>query len=52
FTSFGTWIRSKVLKEKINADLDQDTQNLIENELNEMGENLYNDGYNITYHPS
>ncbi|SBT00064.1 PIR Superfamily Protein [Plasmodium ovale curtisi] len=52
FTSFGTWIRSKVLKEKINVDLDEDSQNLIENELNEMGENLYNDGYNITYHPS
>ncbi|SBS95744.1 PIR Superfamily Protein [Plasmodium ovale curtisi] len=52
FTTFGNWIRSKVLKQNINVNLDQDAQNLLEHDLNNVHENIYNDGYNLTYHPS
>ncbi|SBT84160.1 PIR protein [Plasmodium ovale] len=52
FTTFGTWMRSKVLKQKINVNLDEDSQNLIEHELNNVDKNIYNDGYNITYNAS
>ncbi|SBS99392.1 PIR Superfamily Protein [Plasmodium ovale curtisi] len=52
FTTFGNWISSKILKQKINANLDQNSKNLLEHDLNNMDESLYNDDYNITYHPS
>ncbi|SBT01879.1 PIR protein [Plasmodium ovale] len=52
FTTFGTWIRSKIVKNKINVILDDEAQNSIAHELNNMHENLYSDGYNITYHSS
>ncbi|SBS89463.1 PIR Superfamily Protein [Plasmodium ovale curtisi] len=52
FTTFGTWIRSKIVKNKINVILDNEAQNSIAHELNNMHENLYSDGYNITYHSS
>lgn len=45
-------MRSKVLKQKINVNLDEDSQNLIEHELNNVDKNIYNDGYNITYNAS
>ncbi|SBS90375.1 PIR protein [Plasmodium ovale] len=52
FTTFGTWIRSKVLNKKINANIDEDAQNLMAHELNNEDENFYNNGYNIIYHSS
>ncbi|SBT74284.1 Plasmodium vivax Vir protein, putative [Plasmodium ovale] len=52
FTTFGNWIRSKVLKNKININLDEDAQNFIPHELNNVGENINTDDYSITYHPS
>ncbi|SBT74102.1 Plasmodium vivax Vir protein, putative [Plasmodium ovale] len=52
FTTFGNWIRSKVLKKNIKINADVDAQNLMAQELNKDDENFYNDGYNITYHPS
>ncbi|SBT01037.1 PIR Superfamily Protein, partial [Plasmodium ovale curtisi] len=52
FTTFGTWIRSKIVKNKINVILDDEAQNSIAHELNNMNENFYSDGYNITYHTS
>ncbi|SBT56392.1 PIR Superfamily Protein [Plasmodium ovale wallikeri] len=52
FTTFGNWIRSKVLKNKMKVNLDEDTQNLTTHELNNFDENNFTDGYNITYHPS
>ncbi|SBS93483.1 PIR Superfamily Protein [Plasmodium ovale curtisi] len=52
FTSFGKWIRSKVRKKKIKVNIDQDSQNFLENDVNNVGVNLYKEGYNITFHPS
>ncbi|SBT56083.1 PIR Superfamily Protein [Plasmodium ovale wallikeri] len=52
FTTFGNWIRSKVLKTEMKVNLDEDTQNIMTNELNNFDENNFTDGYNITYHPS
>ncbi|SBS93501.1 PIR Superfamily Protein [Plasmodium ovale curtisi] len=52
FTEFGNWIRSKVLKQKTDVNLDPVIQDLMEHELNNADENLHNNGYNITYHPS
>ncbi|SBT57534.1 PIR Superfamily Protein [Plasmodium ovale wallikeri] len=52
FTTFGNWIRSKVLQQKINLNLDQDEQNLMEHNLNKDNEIIYTDGYNITYQSS
>ncbi|SBT73410.1 PIR protein [Plasmodium ovale] len=52
FTTFGNMIRSKVLQQKINFNLDQDEQNLMEHNLNKDNEIIYTDGYNITYQSS
>ncbi|SBT73753.1 PIR protein [Plasmodium ovale] len=52
YTTFGNWINSKILKQKINANLDQNSQTFLEHDLNNMDESLYNDDYNVTYHPS
>ncbi|SBT30652.1 PIR Superfamily Protein [Plasmodium ovale wallikeri] len=52
FTTFGNWMRSKVLQQKINFNLDQDEQNLMEHNLNKDNENMYADGYNIKYQSS
>ncbi|SBS91743.1 PIR Superfamily Protein [Plasmodium ovale curtisi] len=52
FTTFGNWIRSKVLKNEMKVNLDEDAQNLMTHELNNFDENNYTDGYNIIYHPS
>ncbi|SBT57983.1 PIR Superfamily Protein [Plasmodium ovale wallikeri] len=52
FTTFGNWIRSKVLKNGMKVNLDEDLQNLTTHELNNLDENNFTDGYNITYHPS
>ncbi|SBT85108.1 PIR protein [Plasmodium ovale] len=52
FTTFGNWIRFKILKHNINIKSGEDTQTLMTQELNKDDENAYNDGYNITYHPS
>ncbi|SBT01839.1 PIR Superfamily Protein, partial [Plasmodium ovale curtisi] len=51
FTAFGTWAHSKILKRKIDVNLDQDAPNLFENELNNVDQKIYNDGYKVTYHP-
>ncbi|SBT56561.1 PIR Superfamily Protein [Plasmodium ovale wallikeri] len=52
FTTFGTWVRSKIAKKKIKVNLDEDTKKSMAHELNNIDENYYNDGYNITYLPS
>ncbi|SBT53261.1 PIR Superfamily Protein [Plasmodium ovale wallikeri] len=52
FTTFGNWIRFKVLKHNINIKPGEDANTLMTQELNKDDENFYNDGYNITYHPS
>ncbi|SBT57562.1 PIR Superfamily Protein [Plasmodium ovale wallikeri] len=52
FTTFGTWIRSKIVKNKINDIIDDEAQNSNAHELNNMNESFYNDGYNLTYHAS
>ncbi|SBT00681.1 PIR Superfamily Protein, partial [Plasmodium ovale curtisi] len=52
FTTFGNWIRSKVLKNEMKVNLDEDLQNLTTHELNNLDENNFTDDYNITYHPS
>ncbi|SBT56811.1 PIR Superfamily Protein [Plasmodium ovale wallikeri] len=52
FTAFGNLIRSKVLKKEINVNLDEGAQNSMAHELNNVDENIFTDGYNITYHPS
>ncbi|SBT54660.1 PIR Superfamily Protein [Plasmodium ovale wallikeri] len=52
FTTFGNWIRFKVLKHNINIKPGEDANTLMTQELNNEDENIYNDGYNITYHPS
>ncbi|SBT59015.1 PIR Superfamily Protein [Plasmodium ovale wallikeri] len=52
FTTFGDLIRSKVLKKGINVNLDEYSQNLMTHELNHGDENIYSDGYNVTYQPS
>ncbi|SBS94920.1 PIR Superfamily Protein [Plasmodium ovale curtisi] len=52
FTTFGNWIRSKILKNKINVKLDEDTQKLMPHELNNVDENFYSDAYKIKYVPS
>ncbi|SBS98966.1 PIR Superfamily Protein [Plasmodium ovale curtisi] len=52
FTTFGNWIRSKVLKNEMKVKLDEYAQNLTTHELNNFDENNFTDGYNITYHPS
>ncbi|SBS90320.1 hypothetical protein POVCU2_0060690 [Plasmodium ovale curtisi] len=50
FTKFGSWVRFKVLKQKINVNLDKDEQILMVHNLNNDDENVYAEGYNITYH--
>ncbi|SBT85151.1 PIR protein [Plasmodium ovale] len=52
FTTFGNWIRSKVLKNEMKVNIDENSQNLTTHELNNLDENNFTDGYNITYHPS
>ncbi|SBT84122.1 PIR protein [Plasmodium ovale] len=52
FTTLGNWIHSKVQKQKININIDEDAQTLIAQELYDKNENIYTSAYNITYHPS
>ncbi|SBT58699.1 PIR Superfamily Protein [Plasmodium ovale wallikeri] len=52
FTAFGKWIHSKILKQKIDVNLDSGIQDLMEHQLNNPDENIHNNGYNITYRPS
>ncbi|SBT84952.1 PIR protein [Plasmodium ovale] len=53
FTTFGKWIRSKVLrKEKINIDLEENAQNLIEHASNNLGVNIYDNDFHINYQSS
>ncbi|SBT84248.1 PIR protein [Plasmodium ovale] len=53
FTTFGTWIRSKLLrKSKINFNPDDDTEHLLPHDSEDIDLNTYNDDFNINYHPS
>ncbi|SBS99928.1 PIR Superfamily Protein [Plasmodium ovale curtisi] len=52
FTSFGTWVRSKIPKKKKKVNLDEDEQHFRAHELNNVDENIFTDDYNITYNPS
>ncbi|SBT56069.1 PIR Superfamily Protein [Plasmodium ovale wallikeri] len=53
FTTLGTWIRSKILrKNKINDNMDKDSQNLLEHESGNVDVNFYGDDFNIKYLPS
>ncbi|SBT73054.1 PIR protein [Plasmodium ovale] len=53
FTTFGTWIRSKLLrKSKINFNPDDDTEHLLLHGSNDIDFNTYNDDFSINYQPS
>ncbi|SBS94379.1 PIR Superfamily Protein [Plasmodium ovale curtisi] len=53
FTTFGKRIRSKVLrKEKINIDLEENAQNLIEHASDNLGVNIYDNDFHINYQSS
>ncbi|SBS94796.1 PIR Superfamily Protein [Plasmodium ovale curtisi] len=53
FTTFGKWIRSNVLrKEKINIDLEENAQNLIEHASDNLGVNIYDNDFHINYQSS
>ncbi|SBS93744.1 PIR Superfamily Protein [Plasmodium ovale curtisi] len=53
FTTFGTWIRSKLLrKNKMNLNLDDDAQHLLQCDSENIDLNTYNDDFNINYHSS
>ncbi|SBT02601.1 PIR Superfamily Protein [Plasmodium ovale curtisi] len=51
FTTFGTWIRSKLMrKSKMNLNLDDDAQHLLLHDSENIHLNTYNDDFNINYH--
>ncbi|SBT00126.1 PIR Superfamily Protein, partial [Plasmodium ovale curtisi] len=53
FTTFGTCIISKLMrKNKINLNLDDDTQHLLQHDSENIDLNTYNDDFNINYHSS
>ncbi|SBT55544.1 PIR Superfamily Protein [Plasmodium ovale wallikeri] len=53
FTTFGTWIRSKLLgKSKMNLNLDDDAEHLLQHDSENIDLNTYNDDFNINYHSS
>ncbi|SBT55642.1 PIR Superfamily Protein [Plasmodium ovale wallikeri] len=53
FTTFGKLIRFKVLrKEKINIDLEENEQNLIEHTSDNLGANIYDNDFHINYQSS
>ncbi|SBT56409.1 PIR Superfamily Protein [Plasmodium ovale wallikeri] len=53
YTTFGTWIRSKLLrKSKINFNLDDDTEHLSPHGSKDIDFNTYNDDFTINYQSS
>ncbi|SBT58773.1 PIR Superfamily Protein [Plasmodium ovale wallikeri] len=53
FTTFGTWIRTKLLgKSKMNLNLDDDAEHLLQHDSENIDLNTYNDDFNINYHSS
>ncbi|SBT55894.1 PIR Superfamily Protein [Plasmodium ovale wallikeri] len=51
FTTFGKWIRSKILKNKINVKLNEDEQYLLDKYSDYPDKNNYIENLNISYNP-
>ncbi|SBT54379.1 PIR Superfamily Protein [Plasmodium ovale wallikeri] len=51
FTTFGNWIRSKILKNKINVKLDEDEKYLLDKCSDYPDKNNYIENLNISYNP-
>ncbi|SBS92365.1 PIR Superfamily Protein [Plasmodium ovale curtisi] len=53
FTSLGPLVRSKILgKSKIKDNINEDSRNLLENQSDNLGEDLYDNDFHINYYPS
>ncbi|SBT84082.1 PIR protein [Plasmodium ovale] len=52
FTTYGNWIRSKLLKNEMKVNLGEDAQNFVTYGIKNAKENIFTDDCNITYHPA